>query len=113
MNALTSLIPGGNGFGNGTCRLNTKRKEHMTQYKEPVYQESIDDIHMAIRENLSADGRRWYNTSFVRRSGQGDQSKGFSTFSRRDLPTVRILADIAHAWICQREIEDRNELGQS
>ena len=74
----------------------------MAQKKEPAWSHRIDDIRVAIFANQS-NGGVWMNTTITRRYKDGDEWKDTAQWRRRDLPIVRVLADMAHDWICKQE----------
>lgn len=75
----------------------------MAQNKKPVWTHRVDDIRVAIWANQSNGGEVWMNATITRCYKDGDQWKETTSFKRKDLPTVRVLADMAHDWICKQE----------
>jgi hypothetical protein len=74
----------------------------MAQKKEPAWSYRIEDIRAAIWANQS-NGGAWMNTTITRRYKDGDEWKETTSWRPRDLPIVRVLADMAHDWIRKQE----------
>ena len=74
----------------------------MAQKQKPAWAHRIEDIRVAVWANQS-NGGVWMNATITRSYKDGDQWKETTTFRRRDLPIVRVLADMAHDWICKQE----------
>ena len=70
--------------------------------KRPIHGIQLGRIRAAIWENRADNGETWFNVTVTRTYNDGDQLKDTATFRRDDLPIVAKVADMAYAWIWER-----------
>ena len=69
-------------------------------------------IKVVVWPNEDDDGEVWYNVTVTRGYKDGEKWNNSTSFSRDDLPVVRQLLDMAHFWICKKQVvfsEDEEE----
>lgn len=65
---------------------------------KPVHEVRLNHIRGTVWENVSNDGKRWFNTSIARRYQDGDEWKDATTFNG--------LADLALVAEAVRDCQD-------
>ena len=65
---------------------------------------NLGRIQAAVWENKDGKGGVWYNVTVTRGYKDGEKWNNATSFSRDDLPTVRQLVDMAHFWICKKQV---------
>ncbi|MDH7501627.1 MAG: hypothetical protein QHJ82_02790 [Verrucomicrobiota bacterium] len=87
--------------------MNTNRQppqgKPQMQNNKPVHSVRIGTVKAAIWENRSGDAT-WYNVTVSRSYKDGDQWKNAETFGRDDLLALAKVVDLAHTWICDRQV---------
>lgn len=75
----------------------------MAQKQKPVWTHTVEEVRAAIWANPTNGGGVWMNTTITRRYKEGDEWRDGTSWRPRDLPIVRVLADMAHDWIRKQE----------
>jgi hypothetical protein len=76
----------------------------MAQKQKPAKTFKLGRTKAAIWANQSEGRDVWFNVTVVRLYKDGDQWKDTSAFRRDDLPMVRMVVDMAYAWIWEQEV---------
>ena len=71
--------------------------------KQPIHRISLGRIRASIWSNQNGDGNEWFSVTIVRRYQHEGEWKDATNYSRDDLPVLRQIADMVHAWLCQRD----------
>ena len=72
--------------------------------KEPVHRILLGNIKALIWENVTKEGRVWFNVEIFRCYRDNGERKDATTFGRDDLPIVAKAADMAYAWIWGQQV---------
>jgi len=71
---------------------------------KPMFERRLGHCRVAVWENQTSEGRKWFNVAITRRYKSGDDWKETATFNGLgDLALVSECVSLAKSWIASRE----------
>lgn len=78
---------------------------------KPVHEVRLGAVKAAIWKNDTDSGVR-FNVTVTRLYKDEDEWRNTDSFGRDDLLLVAKVADLAHTWICDQQVQEREKDGE-